>query len=151
MDPVSVTAGLVGVTQQLYRIQKAFASRNDRSRTIVQDVIGDLPVYIDILNEMNSTMVAFQGTMPPAAQSCLGLCYTRASRVADLMSKGADLAIKEERIKGLNVSKTTVADLEHAMQQFRQSVSLLRDVTMEYVSPLHFHHLLCGLTLCQVV
>ena len=130
MDPISISASIVALTQQLSKIHRAFASRNDRSGAIVQDAIGDLPVYIDILNEMYSMMVAFQGTMPPAAQSCLGLCYGRAVRVANLMSKS-------EQTPGMGAKQITLPDLEHAMQQFRQSVSLLRDVTMEYVSRPH--------------
>lgn len=126
MDPLSVTAGVWGVTQQLYKIQKAFASRNDKAGPILQDAIGDLPVYIDILNEMNATMISFQGTMPPASSSCLELCYKRASRVANFMSKG------EQKSAGTTMKKTNLADIEYAMQQFRQSVSLLRDITMEY-------------------
>lgn len=126
MDPLSLTAGVVGVTQQLFRIQKAFASRNGNARTVVQDAVGDLPVYIDILNEMSSTMISFQGTMPPASRSSLELCFNRASKVANLMSKG------EHKSATTPKDKTALADLEYAMQQFRQAVSLLRDIFMEY-------------------
>lgn len=123
-----MTAGLVVVTQQLLKVQKAFASKNDRFGAIVQDAMGDLPVYIDILNEMYSTMVAFQGNMPPAASSCLGLCYGRAVRIANLMSK------EEKRPAMVPKGQVTLGDLEHAMQQFRQSVSLLRDITMDGIT-----------------
>ncbi|KAL8827984.1 MAG: hypothetical protein Q9191_002853 [Dirinaria sp. TL-2023a] len=125
MDPVSMTAGLVAVTQQLLRIQKTFASRNDKWGAIVQDAMADIPVYIDILNEMYSTMVAFRGTMPPAAQSCLGLCYGRALRIANLMSKGEQTPATGPK------DKIALAPLEHALQQFKQSVSLLRDIIMD--------------------
>ena len=128
MDPLSITAGVVGVTQQLFRIQKAFSSRNDRAGAAVQDAIGDLPVYIDILNEMRSKMTSFQGTMPPAALSCLTVCFTRASRLVDLMSKGG------QKSDNINKGKTNLADLECTMRQFRQSVTLLRDIIMEYAS-----------------
>jgi len=126
MDPLSISAGVIAVTQQLFRIQKAFASKNDKARAAVEDAIGDLHVYVDILNEINSTMFSFQGTMPPASRSCLELCFNRASKIANLMSKG------EQKSATMPKNKTTLADLEYAMQQFRQAVSLLRDVIMEY-------------------
>ncbi len=73
-------------------------------------------------------MFSFQGTMPPASRSCLELCYKRFSRIAILMSRG------EQKLATMLKNKTTLADLEYAMQQFRQAVSLLRDVIMEYGS-----------------
>lgn len=50
MDPMSVTAAIHGVTQQLVKAQKAFSSNNESARAIVSDTIDDLLVYIDILN-----------------------------------------------------------------------------------------------------
>ena len=125
MDPLSVTSGIIGVTQQLFKIQKAFSSKNDSARAVVQDTIGDLPVYIDILNEMSNETVSFRGNLPPSAHSCLKLCYERASRVADLMSKDGS------RANILSNTKTTLANLEYAMQQLRQTVALMRDIVME--------------------
>ena len=116
MDPLSVSAAIIGVTQQLFIIEKAFSSKSASARAVLQKTIGDLPVYIDILNEMSNEMVSFRGNLPPSAHSCLKLCYERASRVADLMSRG---------------TKATLGDLEYAMQQFRQTVSLMRDIIME--------------------
>ena len=126
MDPLSVSAAIVGVTQQLFKIQKAFSSKNDSARAVVQDTIGDLPVYIDILNEMSHETASFRGNLPPSAHSCLKLCYERASRVADLMSKSGS-----SRPHVASNTKTTLANLEYAMQQFRQTVSLMRDIIME--------------------
>ncbi len=40
----------------------------------------------------------------------------------------------EQKLATMLKNKTTLADLEYAMQQFRQAVSLLRDVIMEYGS-----------------
>ena len=125
MDPLSASAGIVGVTQQLYKLQKAFFSKNEGSRTVVQDAIGDLPVYIDILNEMSSEIVSFRSNLPPSAHSCLRLCYDRASRVTDMMSKSGNHS------SVLSNSKTTLANLEYAMQQFRQTVTLMRDIITE--------------------
>ena len=125
MDPLSASAAFSGVTQQLFKIQKAFSSKNESARAVVQDTIGDLPVYIDILNEMSNESVSFRGSFPPSAHSCLKLCYERASRVTDLMSKAGSHA------SGTSSSKTTLANLEYAMQQFRQTVSLMRDIMME--------------------
>ena len=125
MDPLSVSAAIVGVTQQLFKIQKAFSSKNEGARAVVQDTIGDLPVYIDILNEMSNETISFRGNLPPSANSCLRLCYERASRVAEMMSKGGS------HPGAMSNTKTTLANLEHAMQQFRQTVSLMRDIIME--------------------
>ena len=122
MDPLSVSAGIVGITEQLYKIQKAFSSKNVGARTVVQDTTGDLSVYIDILNEMSSEVTNFRGNLPPSAHSCLKLCYERASRVVSWMSKEAGV---------MSNSKTTLANLEYTMKQFRQSVSLMRDIIME--------------------
>ena len=125
MDPLSASAGIIGVTQQLYKLQKAFFSKNEGSRAVLQDAIGDLPVYIDILNEMSSETVSFRGNLPPSAHSCLQLCFQRASRVTDMMIKsGVHSGI-------LSSNKTTLANLEYAMQQFRQAVTLMRDILME--------------------
>ena len=91
----------------------------------MQDAIGDLPVYIDILNEMASETVSSRGNLPPSAHNCLKLCYERASRVTDMMSKSGNHS------SVLSSSKTTLANLEYAMQQFRQAVTLMRDIIME--------------------
>jgi len=127
MDILSLSPGIIAaVTHQLFKIQIALASKNDKARAVVEDAIGDLHVYVDILNEINSSMFSFQGTMPPASRSCLELCFNRASRIANLMSKG------EQKSAIMLKNKTTLSDLEYAMQQFRQAVLLLRDVIMEY-------------------
>ena len=131
MDPLSVSAAIIGVTQQLFIIEKAFSSKSASARAVVQNTIGDLPVYIDILNEMSNEMVSFRGNLPPSAHSCLKLCYERASRVADLMSRGSILAKVLSDRAGSAGTKATLGDLEYAMQQFRQTVSLMRDIIME--------------------
>jgi hypothetical protein len=89
MDILSLSPGIIAaVTHQLFKIQIAFASKNEKARAVVEDAIGDLHVYVHILNEINSSMFSFQATMPPASRSCLELCFNRASRIANLMSKG---------------------------------------------------------------
>lgn len=126
MDPLSIMTAVVAVSSQLFRIQKAFVSKSDKARAAVEDAIGDLDVYMDILTEINLTMFSFQGTMPPASRSCLKLCFNRASKIEILMSKG------EQKLASISKNKTMLADLEYSVQQFRQAVSLLRDIIMEY-------------------
>ena len=125
MDSISTSAAISGVTLQLSEVQKAFSSKDSSARAVVQDTIGDLPVYIEILNEMSHEMASFRGNLPSSAHSCLKLCYERASRVADLMSQSG------RRGNAMSNTKTTLANLEYAMQKFRQSVSLMRDIITE--------------------
>lgn len=125
MDPISISAAISGATLQLFEIQKAFSSKNDSACGVVQDTIGDLPVYTDILNEMSHETASFRGNVPPSAHSCLKLCYERVSRVADLMGKSGSLG------NVISDTTTALANLEYAMQQFRQSVSLMRDIITE--------------------
>ena len=75
MDPLSASAAIAEVTQQLFQTQKAFSSKHDRARQALQVTIGDLPVYIDILNEMSNETVSFRGNLPPSAHICPKLCF----------------------------------------------------------------------------
>ena len=93
------------------------------------NAVGDLPMYIDILNEMASETASFPGNLPPSAHSCLKICYERASRVADMV---ADMMSKSENHSSvLSRSKYTPTTLEYAVQHFRQAVTLRRDTIMQ--------------------
>ena len=126
MDPLSITASTISLLQASSKFSTLFLSKNRSAIPDLEDIIGDLPVYNDILREMSEMIPSFYGTLPLAANSALLLCERRMKKIFALMSKE-----DESTWKGRG-DKVRLSDLERAADRYRQSVSLLREVVMEY-------------------
>ena len=126
MDPLSVTASTIALLQASSKFSTLFLSKNRAEIPNLEDIIGDLPVYNDILQEMSEMIPSFYGTLPRAANSALILCERRMKKIFTLMSK------EDATTWNGRGDKVRLSDLERAADRYRQSVSLLRDVVMEY-------------------
>ena len=141
MDPITLTASVISLVAQSTRFTSLFFSRNPQTNAFLDDILGDLPVYNDILLEMSETIPSFYGTLSPAANTALNLCERRIQKIFSLMSKDDQGVWKWQGGK----DKVRLSDLERAADKYRESVSLLRDVVMEYDTPFTLFQSSCSL------
>ena len=131
MDPLSITAGIIGVIDGSIRLSKILKQVTRLSGVTKDDsqaveLYEDISMYKAMLEHSAKTSLALQGNVPQAAEDCIRLCHRRLELLSFLSSKYV-----EGRKKPKPSSTTPSSDLRRASKGFARSVKLLRDILAE--------------------
>ena len=126
MDALSITASFVALASTATNMLRSLVDSHKLKKPF-QDEVLKLHVYVDLFHDISRFLVLESRAVPRALESSARLCHEQLGRLEELI----EVDYKSSRIKPL-ASK----EVEKAINRFIRSVSLLRDVAMEYAN--HF-------------
>ena len=121
MDPISITASIVGLVETARSVTRALYEFQRASKAVSQ-VFLEIDVYTDILQEVSEYPLLTSQTMPRAAESSIRLCYNQLLALQTFTNANK---WRKDKLLGTR-------DIEKAVHGFITSVQILRDVVMEY-------------------
>lgn len=126
MDPLSFTAGVLGLLTRAKEITRRLQVSGDSSGREDRWILEELSVYENVFSETAEIMLKSLPSIPSSAMGCLGMCNESMRELE---------ALTQFKGKGHKVPK-----IEKHAQPFLRSVMLFRNIVMEYVRCLFSLH-----------
>ena len=127
MDPISVSASFISLTQVGFQLLKSIRSKTGiQSKAYSETEFLEISIYVEILSGISQIPVSSQA-MPAAAVPCIQLCHERLEHLESMKTSS-------------KVKWSSSKDTGEAVRGFMRSVMTLRDIMMECESYLISNH-----------